>query len=578
MLFDRSVLDAISRIDIQLESSFEHLTSQKHDLVFDESTRRHVGEYQDSLQHIKNIVANFQKKLSNEERGRRIWINFEPIFEISHRMESVQCETVDNPILHIMRQAIEQYILVLCFYVVLNESLVELPMTYESQLYYETVMHSKVNKLIYLVQASISRTLRLTKLIWRTLRSEKRPSSFTSFYDNEIKPVFTKVFMLQNYKFVGITGPQILLNLPGLMINNEIRLKLNKLNKINDFYTEKLGELIDNFHSADSGKECLSRFFNDRGKTMSLTQILNSTKEFSQGNEMQRWHKPGIIERYWPLGLIIFIKGPSILLTIWNSKDKIIAFVQENILEFTKSLITNWIWIPVKRIWATVKHDTNSEISMMSSGTLETEMDSLYRMLSSFYVENVKGTINEGKIYDDIKHGNLNDFMKIYESQMQKPIKNIVNGELIKSILIQIQKTKVDGSLALDGVDQILKSQELLFELIALSPSILLVYLLSISISRLLRLRGVFSNTKNVKLQLSKSLNKVEKLLNNDNRSKKENGILMIEISKIYSFGKLILPRSRKLEWVEDLEDMFYTSNNKLHVLNRLYHVYGKYL
>jgi hypothetical protein len=38
-----------------------------------------------------------------------------------------------------------------------------------------------------------------------------------------------------------------------------------------------------------------------------------------------------------------------------------------------------------------------------------------------------------------------------------------VRGDLVRALLIQIQKTKVDVEVAISGIDTLLKSQELVF-------------------------------------------------------------------------------------------------------------------
>ena len=55
-------------------------------------------------------------------------------------------------------------------------------------------------------------------------------------------------------------------------------------------------------------------------------------------------------------------------------------------------------------------------------------------------------------------------------------MRSIVGGSLIRSLLIQIQKAKVDGALALSALDKLLKSNELNFAFLAVIPTILISY------------------------------------------------------------------------------------------------------
>jgi nuclear-control-of-ATPase protein 2 len=66
--------------------------------------------------------------------------------------------------------------------------------------------------------------------------------------------------------------------------------------------------------------------------------------------------------------------------------------------------------------------------------------------------------------------------LRAYERDLQKPFMGTVRGDLVRALLIQIQKTKVDVEVAIGGIDSLLKSQELLFGLIGLTPGILISF------------------------------------------------------------------------------------------------------
>jgi nuclear-control-of-ATPase protein 2 len=53
--------------------------------------------------------------------------------------------------------------------------------------------------------------------------------------------------------------------------------------------------------------------------------------------------------------------------------------------------------------------------------------------------------------------------LRAYEKDLRTPFIGTIRGELIRALLIQIQKTKVDVEVAMGGIDALLKSQELVF-------------------------------------------------------------------------------------------------------------------
>ena len=57
----------------------------------------------------------------------------------------------------------------------------------------------------------------------------------------------------------------------------------------------------------------------------------------------------------------------------------------------------------------------------------------------------------------------------------QSPIRSAVGGSLIRTLLIQVQKVKVDVALAMDGIEKMLKSQQLTFGFVGVAPSMLIL-------------------------------------------------------------------------------------------------------
>lgn len=130
----------------------------------------------------------------------------------------------------------------------------------------------------------------------------------------------------------------------------------------------------------------------------------------------------------------------------------------------------NWVIEPVKKLIGTIRHDENSEVAIMSKHSLEADRDSLERMVVEFAVDNPiegsKGSLSEAdiaSIRSKVKEGDLTPVLKAYERDLRSPFMGSVRGDLIRALLIQIQKTKVDVEVAIGGIDALLKSQELVF-------------------------------------------------------------------------------------------------------------------
>ena len=129
----------------------------------------------------------------------------------------------------------------------------------------------------------------------------------------------------------------------------------------------------------------------------------------------------------------------------------------------------NWVVTPVQNIIKTVRHDEGSELSLLSKQSLEGDRASLERMVIDFALDNpeVAGLKGSGAavaaIRKKVREGDLTPVLRAYEQDLKRPVMGAMTGNLIRTLLIQIQKTKVDVEVAVGGIDALLKSQELVF-------------------------------------------------------------------------------------------------------------------
>lgn len=440
------------------------------------------------------------------------------------------------------------YVALLCYYILTNECLLQLPQSYEAVRYFKSVQSSQRNELLYSLQTAPAR-------LWTSLPG-----------------------------------------LPKSLLKSDLQKRLTESEDFANHYTESLGRLIVEFRSGDrlqlrDGLErklrALSQFL--QLASTDIVDILEMTNKMVGGIGVVSGgpllvKPPNFVTRYWPAAFLALCYGPTSLMAIWRSREMIKQFLQENVVEFTRGLIINWVYIPLKQVWATVRHDDDSSIAVMSQGTLSSESSSLTRMIVHFMQENTSQSLNEEQLVSQVEKGDLTQFLKIYETQLEHPVRNIASGALIRSLLIQIQKTKVDGSLALNGIDRMLQSQQLVFGVVALSPALLIIYTLATSAYRLCKIGKLWSYQSQHKEILRKSLNNAERLLNYDQVEAEEThwnqGLLAIEVTTVHQMGLTLIPRNSWEEWTRDvaeLTDAKLGLNNRLHVVYRIYHTYAKY-
>lgn len=202
-----------------------------------------------------------------------------------------------------------------------------------------------------------------------------------------------------------------------------------------------------------------------------LQQILNvhvPSHNAASKRLVKEYGRPSIVVRYWLPATALLLSSSTLLRIFVNRKADIAAWVRDlgtTVIDFWY----NWVVEPVKKVVGTIRHDEDSEVAIMSKRSLEGDRASLERMVVDFAIDNPDasgGPLNESQIAEirlKIKEGDLTPVLRAYERDLRKPFMGTLRGDLVRALLIQIQKTKVDVEVAISGIDALLKSQELVF-------------------------------------------------------------------------------------------------------------------
>ncbi|KAL4987130.1 ATP synthase regulation protein NCA2-domain-containing protein [Aspergillus falconensis] len=194
-----------------------------------------------------------------------------------------------------------------------------------------------------------------------------------------------------------------------------------------------------------------------------LTVILPRYKHVS-ARSITEAGRPSAAVRYWlPLSLGMISATTS--LKIARHVGPVLAESFTNLGATAFDFWKNWVVDPMRKLVRTIRHDEKSEIALMSKNSLETDRASLERMVVDFVLD--RGGQNTPSsadtIAEKVREGDLTPVLRAYEKDLRSPLKGTVRGDLIRALLIQIQKTKVDVEVAMSGIDSLLKSQELVF-------------------------------------------------------------------------------------------------------------------
>lgn len=283
---------------------------------------------------------------------------------------------------------------------------------------------------------------------------------------------------------------------------------------------------------------------------------------------VRQYGRPSRLVRHWLPGLALFLSSSTILRILSNRRADILNWMHD-LGDTAKDFWFNWVIEPTRKIIGTIRHDENSEIALMSRDSLKADRESLERMVVDFAKDKPDlavgaPSLTEAQIEDirsKVKEGDVTPVLKAYERDLRKPFVGAVRGDLVRALLIQVQKTKVDLEVAMSGIDSLLKSQELVFGMIGLTPGVLVTitafsYLSSVAGGRQ-GMRRSQRGARSVRV-----LRSIDRILSeavptqNNLLSYKDHGLLVCEVHVLRDLVHGLLPGEVERDFLEDLDDL----------------------
>ncbi len=286
---------------------------------------------------------------------------------------------------------------------------------------------------------------------------------------------------------------------------------------------------------------------------------------------VSEYGRPPRLVRYWlPVGVLL-LSSSTILRVVVNRQDDIVNWIT-GLGATARDFWLNWVVDPIGKVIKTIRHDANSEIALMSRESLRVDRESLERMVVEFAVDKPQVALGQPVATDAqiadirarVREGDVTPVLRAYENDLRRPLAGAVRGNLVRSLLIQVQKTKVDLEVAISGIDALLKSQELVFGFVGLTPGLL------VSIGLLQYLRGALGGRKGVRRghrarRILRSLRNIDRNLAdaagdpttvNGIASYKYRGFLVCEAHVLRSLVHGLLPADVEKDFLEDLGDV----------------------
>ncbi|TPX57764.1 hypothetical protein PhCBS80983_g03581 [Powellomyces hirtus] len=278
---------------------------------------------------------------------------------------------------------------------------------------------------------------------------------------------------------------------------------------------------------------------------------------------MSRHGRPSALARYWApvaaLTLTAYKVGSTVAVR-WDDVQDWANNFKETVLSF----FSEWILKPLENIYVTVRHK-EARLSLSSGDSLTADLESLERMVVDYAKDQGITSAAEIRIIaEQAQKGDLSVVLKRYAEEIKSPLKNAVSGDLIRALLIQIQKAKVDGELAIDALDKLLRSNELNFAFLAVTPSLLVSWLLGKKMGSLFSSGKEKSKAKTYEY-IRASIRNIDRILNQANRGPgqkstltyKAHGLLLCEVYLLRKCVPAVTRReSYRQRFIEDLREL----------------------
>lgn len=483
---------------------------------------------------------------------------------------------------------IDQFTIIITFYHFAN-AIVSKTITAKGNLgYWTDLRQSNYSKLCYAVQTLPARIYSLGLVAFQNIPAQPEFSNASitspsllirSVVQNivELSVVLRKSALeaveLLNTNFIVRSSRLRWIKMPLHRIDQEIKHKVKDTEtQLDEFYAQ-LGTIINNLPMKP---EIFTSLLPKADNSVSL--IIQEVQNYiDDDSELAKTSPPGFLTRYWPILFLLAKYGPSTTSSIWRSRYDAIDWIKHNLVDTTVGFWKNWIVKPVGDMLAILRNDDTMAIT--SKESLKSDLDSLERMVSDFAKDN-HINVDPQQVHAAVSQGDLTMMMSRYENEIRTPYKLIIQGLLIRSILIQVQKTKVDGAIAISGIDKLLKLQQLLFGILSILPSLFILYQVN---NALLKDTSLSQDLVTRRISCLKSMNQIEKLVNGEDKDEKlvNDGKVFVEVVSLSLMSSSVIPLRLREDFLRDINELALrntdSGSNAKDITNRIWNMYSPF-
>lgn len=366
-----------------------------------------------------------------------------------------------------------------------------------------------------------------------------------------IRRILASTFSSITNNFVLKSSRWRYLQVPLGFIDEEAKHKIDLIEGRLDVLYRQLGVIINNLPAE---KDVFAKVIDINGlQNANMAETISEVDKYIRDNSADSvTAKPSFFIRYWPVLALLINFGPSTIKTTWVNRREIMQWLRTNVVDTFAGFWRNWIVKPVWEMLAILRQDDTMTIT--SKESLRLDLDSLERMVQDFMKDN-NIQFDPQEVKSAVSQGDLTMMMSQYENEIKLPYKLIIKGSLVRLILIQVQKTKVDGGIAINGIDKLLKLQQLLFGALLILPSLFILYQAN---KALTSDASLLPSVASRRVDCLKSMNEIEKLVGGETRDDKlvKDGKLFVEIVTLTLLSRDLIPPKLRPDFLHDLNTL----------------------
>ncbi|KYQ90434.1 hypothetical protein DLAC_09056 [Tieghemostelium lacteum] len=197
--------------------------------------------------------------------------------------------------------------------------------------------------------------------------------------------------------------------------------------------------------------------------------------------------KPSYFSRNWMMITSVTLLTVVAIKYSYDNMDNFKASIKDTKFALTR-FYKDHLEEPLLNIWNVIRYDKKT-LQLTDPVSLESSVNSLANMVIDYNQDSVGNilTSDQKEILRQLSvRGDISSVMSHYEKSIKSPIQSLLFGDLIRLILIQVQKEKVDVDKAMLAIDKLLQANELNFQLLAGIPAALFLALMVWQFKKLL--------------------------------------------------------------------------------------------